>query len=101
MYMVEIRGKFYDWDTSKSKLNLQKHGVSFKEAASTFQDENALYFKDETHSQDEDRFIIIGKSKATRLLYVCYCYRESDTIIRIISARRTTKIEAELYGGAR
>ena len=99
--MVEIQGKFYDWDTNKSKLNLQKHGVSFKEAASTFQDENALYFEDEAHSQDEDRFIIIGKSKATRLLYVCYCYRESDTIIRIISARRTTKIEAELYGGAR
>jgi len=97
--LIELQGKFYDWDPSKNKRNLQKHGVSFKEAASTFQDENALYFDDERHSQNEDRFIIIGKSKATRLLYTCYCYRESDTIIRIISARHTTDAESKLYGG--
>ena len=97
--MIEIQGKFYDWDVNKNKTNIQKHGVSFKEAASTFHDENALYFDDEAHSQDEDRFIIIGKSKATRLLYVCYCYRESETVIRIVSARETTKYEAAFYGG--
>ena len=97
--MIEIQGKYYNWDTDKSKRNLQKHGVSFKEAASTFHDENAVYLDDEAHSQDEDRFIIIGKSKATRLLYVCYCYRESATVIRIISARETTKSETDFYGG--
>jgi len=61
--LLELQGKFYDWDPAKSRLNLQKHGVSFKEAASTFQDENALYFDDERHSQTEDRFIIIGGAK--------------------------------------
>ena len=97
--MIELQGKFYDWDVNKNKRNIQKHGVSFKEAASTFQDKNALYFEDEIHSQNEDRFIIIGKSKSTRLLYVCYCYRKSNTVIRIISARHTTTLETELYGG--
>ena len=45
--MAELYGKFYDWDTDKNFTNIQKHGISFKEAASTFQDENALYFDDE------------------------------------------------------
>lgn len=98
--MVEIQGRFYDWDMNKNKTNIQKHGVSFKEAASAFRDENALYFEDDAHSHDEDRFIIIGQSKTTRLLYVCYCYRESETVVRIISARETTKTESKLYGGA-
>ena len=97
--MIELYGKFYDWDIDKNLTNIQKHGISFKEAASTFQDENALYFDDERHSH-EDRFIIIGKSKATRLLYTCYCFRENDTVIRIISARKATPNEQKLYGGA-
>ena len=97
--MLEIQGKFYDWDPNKNRRNIQKHGVSFKEAASTFQDKNALYFDDYRHSQSENRFIIIGKSKTTRMLYTCYCYRESDTIIRIISARDATENESRFYGG--
>ena len=98
--MIEIHGKFYDRDTDKNRSNMQKHGITFKEAASTFHDENAMYFDDEAHSKDEDRFIIIGKSKKTRLLYTCYCFRESDAVIRIISARKATANEIKLYGGA-
>ena len=98
--MIEIYGKFYDWDADKNLSNIQKHGVPFKEAASTFQDENAIYFDDETHSKNEDRFIIIGKSKKTRLLYTCYCFRANDNVIRIISARKATLNEKELYRGA-
>jgi len=97
--MLELRGNLFDWNPEKALSNLQKHGVAFKEAATTFQDENAIYFDDERHSKDEDRFIILGLSKIERLLYVCYCYRESDTVIRIISARRATQRESELYGG--
>ena len=89
----------FDWDPRKNLINLQKHGVSFNEAATVFQDENALYFDDINHSQDENRFIIVGLSKIERLLIVCHCYRENDTVIRIISARKAEKSEIELYGG--
>ena len=55
--------------------------------------------RDVDHSDDEDRFIIMGLSQKTRLLVVCHCYRESDTIIRIISARKATKNESVDYSG--
>lgn len=100
--MFEINGNIFDWDPNKNKINLQKHGVSFKEAATVFQDEKAIYFNDDSHSQNEDRFIIVGLSKTVRLIFACYCYRESDTIIRIISARKANETELKLYeGGAK
>jgi len=64
-----------------------------------FDDDNALYKPDISHSQSEDRFIILGFSVNPRLLVVCHCYRESDTVIRIISARKATNAEREQYGG--
>ena len=97
--MYELRGNLFDWDTNKERTNIQKHGVAFKEAASAFLDENALEAEDTDHSQYEDRFLIIGKSRKLRLLVVCHCYREDDTVIRIISARKANKSEAETYGG--
>jgi len=99
--LLEIQDKFFDWDKDKERLNINKHGIRFKEAASVFFDEDAVYFDDTRHSQDEDRFIVIGESKIRRLIFTCYCLRESDTIIRIISARKATSTEKELYGGAR
>ena len=63
-------------------------------------DENAIEIDDIDHSQHEERFLILGRSKKLRLMVVCHCYRENDTIIRIISARKAAKKEAELYGGA-
>jgi len=86
-------------DENKHVINKRKHGISFEEAGSVFDDEHAVYFDDETHSSDEDRFIIIGISKFDRLLLVCHCCREKDTIIRIISARKATKRESQQYGG--
>ena len=97
--MYELKGNLFDWDTNKERVNIQKHGVTFKEAASAFLDEDALEAEDAEHSQYEDRFLIIGKSRKLRLLVVCHCYRESDTVIRIISARKANKREAEIYGG--
>lgn len=87
------------WDPRKAQANLRKHGVSFGEAQSVFYDEHATLFFDDTHSDSEDRFLLLGLSSGFRILLICHCYRESDEIIRIISARRATKSESELYRG--
>ncbi len=63
-----------------------------------FYDKNARIIADPEHSQDEDRFIILGLSSALRLLVVCHCYRKKDEVIRIISARKATKNEIKYYG---
>ena len=97
--MVDLSGKHFDWDSDKNIININKHGISFKEAATVFFDENAIEIDDTEHSQDEDRFIIIGRSKKLRLLVVCHCYREDDTVIRIFSARKAAEWEEEIYGG--
>ena len=88
----------FEWDESKNKANTQKHGVSFEEAQTVFYDENALLIDDPDHSEDEDRFILFGISLSLRLLVVCHCYRQSETIIRIISARKATRSESKQYG---
>lgn len=89
----------FEWDENKNKANIRKHGISFNEAITVFADENALLTVDEDHSRQEERFIILGLSQNTRLLVVCHCYRESDAVIRIISARKATRQEASYYGG--
>ena len=78
------------WDEDKNKKNQKKHGISFDEAKTVFFDENAIEFLDPDHSKEEDRFILLGFSFKLRMLIVCYCYRENDTVIRIISARKAT-----------
>ena len=98
--MFKINGKVFDWDIKKNLINIEKHGVSFKMAASSFFDPDAVMFDDEEHSQDEDRFILIGVNRYDKLLTVCHCYRDSGNVIRIISARRANKTEQDIYGGA-
>lgn len=88
----------FEWDENKNLTNQRKHGVSFDEAKTVFYDEEALVIDDPEHSEEEDRFIIMGLSNKTNLLVVCHCYRESDTVIRIISARKATKTESTFYG---
>lgn len=88
----------FEWDPLKNRANLFKHKVSFEEAKTVFDDKNAITLFDETHSLDEDRFIIIGESADFRELYVCHCYRgEHDEIVRIISARKASKSEIDTY----
>ena len=87
----------FDWDKSKAGLNKKKHGVSFEEAVTVFYDDDALVFHDPDHSASEDRFCMVGLSFRTRILLVSHCLRESDSLIRIISARKATKQEAEKY----
>ncbi|MCR5767372.1 MAG: BrnT family toxin [Lachnospiraceae bacterium] len=85
------------WDDNKNRINIIKHGISFEEAKTVFYDENALIIDDPDHSYDESRFIILGLSKELNLLVVSHCYRESDTVIRLISARKATKTESKQY----
>ena len=89
----------FDWDQRKNLSNQAKHGVSFEEARTAFYDEYARVLADPDHSEEEDRFILLGLSIALRLLIVCHCYRESDEVIRIISARKATRREQNEYKG--
>lgn len=88
---------FFDWDDNKNAANIIKHGISFEEASTVFFDERAILFDDPEHSEDEERFILLGMSEDANLCIVCHCYRESDTVIRLISARKATKKEGERY----
>lgn len=98
IYIVNMNKICFIWDEGKNKLNQKKHHVSFEEAKTVFFDENAVEFPDPDHSQEEDRFILLGFSFKLRILIVCYCYRESDSIIRIFSVRKATKRESLNYG---
>lgn len=89
----------FEWDAVKASTNKKKHKISFDEAKSVFFDENAIVIHDPDHSSHEERFIILGLSSAVHLLVVCHCFRQSDNIIRIISARKATKNESQQYHG--
>lgn len=87
----------FEWDDNKNQTNIKKHGISFEEASSVFYDEEALIIADEEHSDDEERFVLIGFSFKANLLVVCHCCREQDSIIRIISARKANGSERNEY----
>ena len=87
----------FEWDKKKDTLNRNNHGVSFDEARTAFDDENALLIHDPDHSEDEDRFILLGMSATLRILVVCHCYRKENSIIRIISARKAASKERNSY----
>jgi hypothetical protein len=91
--MDELR---FEWDARKSRSNKAKHGVSFEEARTAFLDENARVIPDSDHAA-EDRFVLLGLSAQLRVLVVCHCYRESDRLIRIISARKADPSERSQY----
>jgi uncharacterized DUF497 family protein len=98
VYSVNMEYIRFQWDAHKSVVNQRKHGVSFEEAQSAFYDPQARVMADPEHSETEDRFLLLGMSLSLRILVVCHCYRESEEVIRIISARRATKKEAGQYG---
>lgn len=89
----------FEWDDKKAKSNLKKHGVSFEEAQTVFFDDMAIQFWDLTHADEEQRFLMLGLSNKFRILLVVHCFRESDSTIRIISARKATKKEMNVYPG--
>ncbi len=89
----------FEWDELKNRINKAKHGISFEEAATVFYDTNAILFDDPNHSIREERFLILGISRKAHTCIVSHCYRGKDEIIRIISARKATKREREVYNG--
>ena len=88
----------FEWDSSKNEINKSKHNISFERAETVFDDKNAVYLYDSIHSADEERFIVIGRDEFLMEITVCHCYRgEDEEIIRIISARKATQKEIEIY----
>ncbi len=92
--MSEIK---FEWDERKNKSNKRKHKVSFEDAQTVFLDKNSIRFFDPDHSDNEDRFLMLGMSFTLRVLIVSHCYKENDSIIRIISARKADKQEQSDY----
>ncbi len=89
----------FTWDENKALKNQEKHNVTFEEAKTVFFDDFGRLIPDPEHSEDEDRFILLGQSTQFKLLLVCHCYRESGEQIRIISARKASKYEQKQYRG--
>jgi uncharacterized protein len=93
-----MREEFH-WDRTKERLNRLKHGVAFDEATTAFEDPSAITIADDPHSEDEDRYIVIGMSATQRILVVCHTYR--GDVVRLISARRATPRERRQYEESR
>ena len=88
----------FEWGPEKAKKNLKKHGVSFEEASTIFEDPQFISFLDDEHSAEEERHITIGLSEKLRLLMAAHTERKN--LIRIISARKATKNEENFYNEA-
>ena len=88
-----INNQLFEWDSDKAELNWQKHTIRFEDAAKVFDDENRLDYLDTAHSDDEDRYITIGK--VDKILFVVYT--ERDNVTRLISARKATLKERGFY----
>ncbi|HPG41851.1 MAG TPA: BrnT family toxin [bacterium] len=85
----------FEWDQKKAQQNLIKHGVTFEEARTAFRDDMSITISDPLHSEDEERFILLGYSEKNRLIVVVHTDRQNQ--IRIISARRASKNERIQY----
>jgi len=85
----------FEWDSNKARRNIETHSISFDEASTAFSDTLSLTIHDPLHSDEEDRFILIGNSYQNRLLVVAHTERSNK--IRIISARKATKKERKQY----
>ena len=85
------------WDHRKAASNRKKHGVSFEEAKTVFSDDFARLINDPAHSGEEERFLLLGLSVRLRTLVVGHCYRRADEVIRVISARKATRKERDIY----
>jgi uncharacterized DUF497 family protein len=97
MYNVHTITPRFEWEPRKANVNLKKHGITFEEAKSVFYDDHAKLLDDPDHSEDEDRFILLGVSHSLRVILVCHCYRSEGNVVRIISARKATPKESKAY----
>ncbi|MFN3239726.1 MAG: BrnT family toxin [Pseudomonadales bacterium] len=91
----------FEWDKRKASTNRKKHGITFEEAKTAFFDEAAIVYHDPDHSEDEERFLLLGNSFKLNTVVVCHCIREGESKIRIISARKADKSETSDYWDSR
>ena len=87
----------FEWDEKKNSANFKKHDVWFEEGKTIFHDPYARLIHDPDHSDEEDRFVLVGMSEKLRLLTVCHIYKKGDEIIRIFSARKAVRSEIKEY----
>lgn len=89
----------FEWDSEKERINIQKHGITFDQAAYVFADPCALNKYDDEHSEEEDRWLLLGKTLSEVILVVVHTFTGDDGIeyVRIISARKATKREQQEY----
>jgi uncharacterized DUF497 family protein len=92
--MADLR---FVWDEAKDRTSRRKHGVAFDEARTVFYDSHAREYGDPDHSVDEDRYLMLGLSSRLRVLVVCHCYRVSESVVRIFSAREANDSEEREY----
>jgi len=90
---------FFEWDQKKNRLNQKKHQISFKQASAVFLDKDALYLPDEEHSENEERWVVLGKIENFTIVVVVFVDKSSKTEekLRIISARKADKAEEKDY----
>lgn len=91
----------FEWDGRKASQNAKKHGITFEEATTAFFDEFARVYFDPDHGEEEDRFLLLGMSHRLNTVVVCHCFREGESKIRIISARKADKNESAAYWDTR
>jgi uncharacterized protein len=96
-YTVRVSSLRIEWDPRKAEVNRRKHGVTFEDAQTVFYDERARLIDDPDHSDEEERFVLLGLSSSLRLLVVVHCYRSDGNLIRIISARKADREEQRFY----
>ena len=89
----------FEWDPKKEEINIRKHGITFGQASYVFADPHALNKYDEEHSENEDRWLLVGKSMDEVILVVVHTFKDQDDmdLVRIISARKATRNESRDY----
>ena len=90
---------YFEWDEDKAKINEKKHGIAFEGSLSVFRDPKRIEFRDERHSEYEDRYITVGNASKGTLFLVVVSSTERNGRIRLISMRRASKLEEGLYYG--
>jgi uncharacterized protein len=86
----------FEWDETKNQANIRKHGIDFRDAAYVFSDPYALNIPDDEHSDDEERWVLLGKNRNEKILLLVHTFRQGDAI-RLISARKATSTEQATY----
>ncbi len=96
-YSIIMNAIQFEWDDVKAKTNKRKHDVTFEEAKTVFWDDNARLIHDPDHSDEEERFLMLGLSFKQKLMLVVHCYRDDGNVVRLISARNASKNERKQY----